>query len=129
MGWFATRRTPRISREDMLASKPTRNEAVEWDRDENGDICITMVRSKASWKLELLAKILYLPDRRRVVLDEVGSGVWEMCDGATTVAMMIRRLSERYKLNRKEAEISLLHYLRQLGKKKLVGFLVERGQP
>jgi hypothetical protein len=42
---------------------------------------------------------------------------------------MIRRLSGQYKLNLKESEISLLHYLRQLGQKRLVGFLVDRERP
>ena len=51
-----------------------------------------------------------------------------MCDGQTTVETMIRRLSQQHKLNLKESEISLLHYLKQLGKKRLVGFVVEKDQ-
>lgn len=128
MRWFATRRSPRISREAMLTSKPTRNDAVTWDRDENGEVCITIVRTRESWKIDLLAKLLHLPERRKLILDEVGSGVWDMCDGQTTVETMIRRLSQQHKLNLKESEISLLHYLKQLGKKRLVGFVVEKDQ-
>jgi hypothetical protein len=111
----------------MLASRPVRNESVEWERDENGEVCITLVRAR-TWKVNLLSKIFYIPDRRKLVLDEVGSGVWEMCDGKTSVEKMIRGLSAQYKLNLKESEISLLHYLRQLGQKRLVGFLVEKDQ-
>ncbi len=112
----------------MLTSKPTRNDAVTWDRDENGEVCITIVRTRESWKIDLLAKLLHLPERRKLILDEVGSGVWDMCDGQTTVETMIRRLSQQHKLNLKESEISLLHYLKQLGKKRLVGFVVEKDQ-
>ena len=61
-----------------------------------------------------------------MVLDQIGTQVWEMCDGRTTVEAMIRRLSEDHKLNNKEAEISLLAYLKQLGQKNLVGFVVEK---
>lgn len=111
----------------MLASRPVRNEAVQWERDENGEVCITLVRAR-TWKVALLSKIFYIPDRKKLILDEVGSGVWEMCDGQTSVEAMIRRLSGQYKLNLKESEVSLLHYLRQLGQKRLVGFLVEKGQ-
>jgi len=109
----------------MLASRPVRNEAVQWERDENGEVCITLVRAR-TWKATLLSKIFYIPERRKLVLDEVGSGVWEMCDGRTSVEAMIRGLSAKYKLNPKESEVSLLHYLRQLGQKRLVGFLVEK---
>jgi hypothetical protein len=128
VGWFATRKTPRISREAMLASRPLRNEEVQWDRDENGEVYITLVRAK-TWKVNLLSKIFHVPEKRRLVLDEVGSQVWGMCDGRTSVEAMIRRLSGQYKLNLKESEISLLHYLRQLGQKRLVGFLVDRERP
>jgi hypothetical protein len=128
VGWFATKKAPRISREAMLASRPLRNEEVQWDRDENGEVYITMVRAR-SWKVNLLSKVFYVPERRRLVLDEVGSQVWGMCDGKTSVETMIRRLSGQYKLNIKESEISLLHYLRQLGQKRLVGFLVDRERP
>lgn len=111
----------------MLASRPVRNEALEWDRDENGDVSITLVRAK-SWKINLLSRVFYIPERRKLILDEVGSVVWEMCDGKTSVEAMIRRLSAQYKLNVKESEVSLLHYLKQLGQKRLVGFLVEKDQ-
>lgn len=127
MGWFATKRSPQISREAMLASRPLRNDAITWERDENGEVCITLMRVQ-TWKVTLLSKLFYIPDRKRLVLDEVGSGVWEMCDGKTSVETMIRRLSAQYKLNTKESEISLLHYLKQLGQKRLVGFLVEKDQ-
>ena len=59
------------------------------------------------------------------ILDEVGTEVWQMCDGHTSVATMIDRLRDRYKLDRKEAEVSLLSYLKTLGQKRFVGFLVE----
>ncbi len=34
---------------------------------------------------------------RDIELDEIGSVVWEMCDGKTTIRNMIQHLSERYK--------------------------------
>lgn len=112
----------------MLDSRPVRNEAIQWERDENGEVCITLVRTK-TWKVNLLSKFFYIPERRKLILDEVGSGVWEMCDGKTSVENMIRRMSAQYKLNLKESEVSLLHYLRQLGQKRLLGFLVEKDRP
>jgi hypothetical protein len=37
---------------------------------------------------------------------------------------MIESLSDRYQLNRKEAEVSLLAYLKTLAQKRFIGFAV-----
>ncbi|MCD6333786.1 MAG: PqqD family protein [Candidatus Latescibacteria bacterium] len=118
-------RTKKISREAMLGSKPVRNELVHWDRDDNGEVLITLTR-QAGWKFDLLAKIFYVPKERKIGLDEIGSAVWEMCDGKHTVDRMIRSLADKYQLNRREAEVALTTYLKQLGKKRLIGFAVAK---
>ena len=118
-------RKRKISREAMLGSKPVRNELVHWERDENGEVLITLTRQKR-WKVKLLAKFFYIPKERRIGLDELGSEVWEMCDGKHTVDRMIRRLADKYQLNRREAEVALTTYLKQLGKKRLIGFAVPK---
>ncbi|MCK5527274.1 MAG: PqqD family protein [Candidatus Latescibacteria bacterium] len=109
----------------MLGSKPIRNELVHWERDDNGEVLITLTR-QTGWKINLLAKIFYVPKERKIGLDEIGSQVWEMCDGKHTVDRMIRRLAQTHQLNRREAEVALTTYLRQLGKKRLVGFAVSK---
>ena len=48
-----------------------------------------------------------------------------MCNGRNSVGQMIDLLSEKYQLNRKEAEVSLLQYLKTLGQKRFVGFVLE----
>ena len=118
-------RKRRISREAMLASKPIRNELVRWERDDNGEVLITLTRQQR-WKVNLLAKFFYIPKERRIGLDEIGSEVWEMCDGKHSLDRMIRRLADKYKLNRREAEVALTTYLKQLGKKRLIGFAVPK---
>ena len=108
----------------MLNSRPARNEALTWAETESGEARIT-VRRQENWKTRLLAKAFYIPEERNITLDEVGTQVWGMCDGRTSVGQMIEGLRERYKLDRKEAEVSLLAYLKTLGQKNFVGFLVD----
>ena len=67
-----------------------------------------------------------LPKSRVVALDEVGSFVWERCDGQNTVNSIVNALCSKYKLTRKEAEMSLLAYFRQLGKRGIIGFAVPK---
>ena len=119
------KKQPKIGREAMLQSKPSRNDALEWTQNEAEEIVITLKRADTT-KVKFLSKLFWVPEQRTLVLDEIGSQVWGMCDGRTTVQAMIRRLSELHKLNSKEAEISLLTYLKNLGRKRLVGFLVEK---
>ena len=122
---LSLKKTPKISREAMLNSKPSRNDSLSWEKNDEGETAITLTRGDTK-KVRILSKIFWIPEKRTLVLDEIGTQVWEMCDGRTTVSAMIRKLSEAHKLNTKEAEISLLAYLKQLGGKRLVGFVVEK---
>ena len=119
------KRQPKISREAMFESKPTRNDLLEWEKTDDDEVTITMTRGD-NWKVRVLSKVFWIPKQKTLVLDQIGTQVWEMCDGRTTVEAMIRRLSESHKLNEKEAEISLLAYLKKLAQKRLVGFLVDK---
>ena len=109
----------------MLNSRPGRNELIKWDRTDNGEIEIR-VKRQDNWKITILSKLFYIPKERKITLDEVGSEVWQMCNGRTTVAQMIDGLSRKYQLNRKEAEVSLLSYLKTLGQKRFIGFAIEK---
>ena len=111
----------------MLNSRPARNELLKWEKTDSGEAQITVVRQE-TWKVRMLSKLFYVPRERKITLDEVGSEVWQMCDGRTTVAQMIDALREKYKLDRKEAEVSLLSYLKTLGQKRFVGFVLEGEQ-
>ena len=114
MGIFATRKSPKLSREAMLNSRPARNEALAWDENDDGEVVIKVERQE-SLRVRLLSKVFYIPQERKITLDEVGTEVWQMCNGKTSVAQMIERLGKKYQLNRKEAEVSLLSYLKTLG--------------
>ncbi len=114
----------------MLASRPTRNESLEWEKTDDGEVQISIVRQE-TWKVRLLSKLFYIPKKRKITLDEVGTEVWQMCNGRTSVGDMIEKLSDTYQLNRKEAEVSLLQYLKTLGEKRFIGFVLqgEEGPP
>jgi coenzyme PQQ synthesis protein D (PqqD) len=128
MGIFATRKPSKLNRDAMLSSRPARNEAVDWETNDRGEVRITVTRQE-SWKIRLLSKLFYIPKKRRITLDEVGTEIWQMCNGRTSVGQMIESLSEKYQLNRKEAEVSLLDYLKTLAQKRFVGFMVQGERP
>ena len=119
------KKQPKIGREAMFKSKPVRNDQLTWETNEEGEVTVTLQRGE-SWKVRALSKLFWIPNQKTLVLDEIGSQVWNMCDGRTNVEAMIRKLSGIHKLNVKESETSLLAYLKKLGQKGLVGFVVAK---
>ena len=77
----------------MLNSRPARNELLSWAKSDRGEAQITVARQD-TWKVRLLSKVFYVPQERKITLDEVGTEVWQMCDGETTVAQMIESLGK-----------------------------------
>ena len=61
-----------------------------------------------------------LPDFRKLELDEIGSDVWEMCDGTLTVEALTKAVCAKYRLNRRQGETSVTAYLKQLAERRLV---------
>ena len=111
----------------MLDSRPTRNDLIDWERTDDAEVQVIVTRQD-NWKIRMLSKLFYIPKQRKITLDELGSEVWQMCNGTTTVAQMIEGLGAKYQLNRKEAEVSLLTYLKTLGEKRFIGFALEPGE-
>ena len=72
----------------MLASRPTRNDSLRWEDNDNGEVQVFIERQE-TWKVKLLSKVFYIPKERKITLDEVGSEVWQMCNGRNSVGQMI----------------------------------------
>jgi len=75
--------------------------------------------------MRLLKLVAQIPDEKKVELDELGSAVWLWADGAATVETLVGKLAAEHKLNRREAEVSLLQFLQTLAKKRFMAFAVE----
>jgi len=114
-----------VTPEQVLGSRPVRNENLSVEETEGGGLRIA-ARRREDWWIRLLNVVLPIPRERRIELDVVGRQVWELCDGEHTLRDMIEVFQERHKLTRMEAEWSLRNYLKDLGKRHLVGFVVEK---
>jgi len=111
---------------------------VKWEKNEKGEIKIIIplkkikeIREKAETdkrrkrkKPDLFSKLFPEPKEKQIQLDEIGSVVWELCDGNRTVKDIIDYLYEKYKLLPRESEISLNTYLNNLVKRGLMGFIL-----
>jgi hypothetical protein len=113
----------RLTREGTLKAKPIRNQAVGETSGYKGELILTVPVRKDRW-LRIVSRILYIPGERKISLDEIGVWVWRKCDGKANVGEMIEALAGEFKVNSKEAEVSLLGFLKKLADKRLIGFLI-----
>ena len=113
-----------LKREDLLDTVPLRNATIKWGKNNQSEVSIVIPQKEKLW-VKIATKILRVPGKRVVVLDEVGSYVWMQCDGRNTIGNIIDGLCGKYKLNRKEAEVSLITYMRTLGKRGMIGLAIK----
>ncbi len=119
------RKRPKLDRGASLRAIPVHNPAASFEKDDRGLVQVSLPRRDVRW-VRVLAKVFALPERKRFSLDELGSFVWERCDGKTPVKQVIGELAKRYNLGRKEAEMSTANYMKLLVKKGLIGVKVRR---
>ena len=115
------------SRREWLALQPVRNPRLEW-REEQGVVVIEIRRAQ-NWKTRLLNLVFPLPELHRVALDQIGSIVWREVDGEATVEQIAKKLARELQIERREAEVSLQQFFKELGRRGYIGFKVEAGQP
>jgi hypothetical protein len=114
-----------LTTEQVLQSRPLRNQSLKTEEIEGGRLRITIPRRR-EWWAKILAVVFPIPRERRLELDEAGSEVWGLCDGEHTLRQMIKVFQDRHKLTRAEAEWSLRTYLRDLGKRNLIFIAIEK---
>lgn len=101
-----------------------RNPGVVWSREAKEGKPATVllkVPRRADRIGNLVARWFKLPDHKKIELDEIGSDVWERCDGATSVEAITRAICSQYRLNRRQGETSVTAYLRMLAQRRLIG--------
>lgn len=119
------RKKPVISRDQALHSRPVRNPQLEWERVDGGDVHLRIYR-RNDRVAKALCWMFRAPEYKEIVLDEVGSDIWELCNGERNVEAIVLATSKKYKLTRRECETSVAAYLKMLGDRKLIGFQLKR---
>jgi len=114
---------PKLTREQSLAAVPVLNQLITKERNADGKLVVNVPRKRTSM-VRLIAKVFRLPPYKQIELDELGSYAVELCDGRNTVADVVDRFAEKFRLNRREAEVSMVSYLESLAKRGIIGFAV-----
>jgi hypothetical protein len=117
---FPKKFAPKITRREILDAIPVRNTLVEWETNDQEEVVLKVPRREDRVG-RLLHRVFVTPQFKQIVLDEVGSDVWHLCTGENSVDTIVKTLAKKYKLSRREVELSLANYLRTLAQRGLIG--------
>lgn len=122
MGWFL-RKKIRIDPERVMNTRPARAVAAEMEPTPDGGGRLTVPMQPPRW-----GRLFRLPEgaTKTFEFDALGVFVWEQIDGKTSVKQIVERLSRRYKLNLREAQVPTIRFLQMLMGKRLIGVSPEK---
>ena len=113
-----------ISRIESLQCTPVKNIQVEEIHLETGEVLLSYPARIRPWLASLMRKLGGQADKiliKKLQLDELGTDVWNLVDGKHPVEKIIQRFAEKYQLQSKEAEVAVTHFLRELGRRGIIG--------
>lgn len=113
-----------ITREEALKSTPVKSAEVKEERLETGEVLLTYPVTIRPWIGGLIRQFGGDADRvqlKKLHLDELGTAVWDLMDGRRSVRRVIQGFAGKYQLHIKEAEVAVTRFLRELGRRGLIG--------
>jgi len=145
-GLVTRKAAPPLARDDALRLRPVRNPAVTWtepakvddddeeasadDRGPEPDALRLVLPQKRDRLGTFLERFFGPSGKRQIGLDSFGAKVWLLCDGVHTIGDLVDMTSTTYKLNRRQAEVSVLAFMKMLSQRQLIGYVKdERKQP
>ena len=115
------------ARRQFLELRPLRNPAITEEETEGRVLLvITPPNTRLTKFIQFFLPLSPEERKKRVVLDPIGSHVWRLCDGKTTMESISKSLQKTFKLGTLEAEHSLRQFFQTLGKRGYVGFIQEK---
>lgn len=115
---------PAVSRTEALRCRPVKHSGISEETIAAGVVLLSYPLRPRPWIAGIARRLApgrETPVIRKLQLDEMGSAAFGMIDGRRTVAEIIREFSELYQLHPKEAEVSVTLFIRELGKRGIIG--------
>lgn len=125
MGWLPSKRRPTLVRRDeALGCTPVRNRHVRESRLASGELELQYPASAPPWAARIARWLGRPPDPARVgrlQLDALGTAVWGMIDGRRSLREIAAAFAAAHQLEPLEAQTAVVHFMRQLGRRGLIG--------
>lgn len=113
-----------ISRAEALKCIPVKNMDVTEIRLESGEVLLNYPVGIRPWMAKIVGHLGGKPDKtqnKKIQLDMLGTSVWDQLDGKRSVRQVIQQFKNNYQVHPKEAEKSVIQFLRDLGKRGIIG--------
>ena len=116
------------SREEALACRPAKNPEVRETWLDSGEVMLIYPVRVRPWFASLAKRLGGpAPETRKLQLDALGTAAWQLMDGRRTVAGVAQAFARRFQLHPREAEVSVTRFLKELGKRGLIGLKAPAG--
>jgi hypothetical protein len=125
MRLFKKRTTgPTISRAEALDRIPAKNRQISENRLETGEVVIhypVTMRPFFAGLAKRFGRQEAQIQIKKLQLDELGTSVWNLMDGDRSVRQLVEIFAETHQLEIREAEVSVTQFIRELGRRGLIG--------
>lgn len=121
-GWVKAK-PPVINREQSLKGVPIVNNDVRIQpREENAARLELVIRLRRGDGF--MSRFMPPTHERKVKLDELGTFVFGLIDGHRTVREIVEAFLARYRVNRREAELSTVEFIRSLAQRQAISIVI-----
>ena len=115
---------PVISRAQALNRIPSKNLQIREERLDSGEVVIhypVTIRPFFAGLVKRFGGSDAQIQTRKLELDGLGTSVWAMIDGNCSVRQLISIFATTHQLEAREAEVAFTKFLRELGRRGLIG--------
>ena len=112
-----------IDRRAALAGIPVLMPGVELENGVDGRMTAIVHLKRPDG---LLARFMHPVSSRRIRLDEIGSYVLSQIDGKRNVMEIIGQFTNKYRINSREAELSIAEFLGSLVKRNVIAIGIRK---
>jgi hypothetical protein len=116
-------RGAQITRLEAMNCIPVKNLRVKETRGEAGRLILSYPVEMKPWIAGWIRRFGGMDGARtkKLQLDGLGMAVWDMLDGKLSVGQVIQGFAAGQRLHPREAEVAVTAFLRELGKRGLIG--------
>ena len=115
---------PTISRAEALDRIPVKNRQISENRLESGEGVIhypVIMRPFFAGLAKRFGGQEAQIQIKKLQLDELGTSVWNLLDGERSVRQLVKMFAGTHQLEMREAEVSVTQFIRELGRRGLIG--------
>ena len=116
-------KNPSHTRQHALDCIPVKSPEVKEKKDRSGELLLVYQVQVRPWFQGVLKKITRKEStliNKTLQLDSLGASVWKMIDGEQSVRKIIDEFQSVHQFTRREAEISVTAFFKELGKRGLL---------